>query len=113
MMNNLLQNQVTMYLFDNLPFDIIRYEIIPHLNYYERMAVNISLPPQDRIRSPLKKIPEFIFIPFPVHIPPVGKHFSVMSPPFTQIEVSVFGTIIGNDFTLIIVESFRAQVPVP
>ena len=61
MMNNLLQNQVTMYLFDNLPFDIIRYEIIPHLNYYERMAVNISLPPQDRIRSPLQKIPEFIF----------------------------------------------------
>ena len=50
-----------MYLFDNLPFDIIRYEIIPHLNYYERMAVNISLPPQDRIRTPLKKIPEFVF----------------------------------------------------
>jgi len=42
-----------MYLFDNLPFEIIRYEIIPHLNYYERMAVNISLPPQDRLSFPL------------------------------------------------------------
>jgi hypothetical protein len=60
MTTNLIENKV-MYLFDNLPLDIIRYEIIPHLNYYERMAVNISLPPQDRLSYPLKKIPEFIF----------------------------------------------------
>jgi len=42
-----------MYLFDNLPLDIIKYEIMPFLNYYERMAVNISLPPQDRMSTPL------------------------------------------------------------
>ena len=48
-----------MYLFDNLPLEIIRYEIIPYLNYYERMAVNISLPPQDRISTPLK-LPDIV-----------------------------------------------------
>jgi hypothetical protein len=53
MMNNLLELAGTMYLFDNLPLEIIKYEIIPYLNYYERMAVNISLPPQDRISTPL------------------------------------------------------------
>jgi len=48
-----------MYLFDNLPLEIIQYEIIPYLNYYERMAVNISLPPQDRLSFPLK-LPDIV-----------------------------------------------------
>jgi hypothetical protein len=42
-----------MYLFDKLPLDIIRYEIIPNLNYHERTAVNLCLPPQDRMGYPL------------------------------------------------------------
>ena len=49
-----------MYLFDNLPLEIIRYEIIPYLNYYERTAVNLCLPPQDRMSTPLT-LPEFVF----------------------------------------------------
>ena len=49
-----------MYLFDNLPLDIIKYEIIPFLNYHERTAVNLCLPPQDRMSIPLT-LPDFIF----------------------------------------------------
>lgn len=49
-----------MYLFDNLPLEIIRYEIIPYLNYHERTAVNLCLPPQDRLSYPLT-LPEFVF----------------------------------------------------
>lgn len=48
-----------MYLFDNLPLEIIRYEIIPFLNYHERTAVNLCLPPQDRMSFPLT-LPDII-----------------------------------------------------
>lgn len=49
-----------MYLFDNLPLEIIQHEIIPYLNYYERTAVNLCLPPQDRISFALQKIPDIV-----------------------------------------------------
>ena len=44
-----------MYLFNNLPLDIILYEIIPNLDYLSRIVVNSMLPPVDRIRTPLDK----------------------------------------------------------
>jgi hypothetical protein len=44
-----------MYLFDNLPLDLIRFEIFPYLDWTDRVAVNACLPPSDRIRTPLAK----------------------------------------------------------
>jgi hypothetical protein len=44
-----------MYLFDNLPLDMIRFEIFPYLDWTDRVAVNACLPPSDRIRTPLAK----------------------------------------------------------
>jgi hypothetical protein len=44
-----------MYLFDNIPLDIILYEILPKLDYLSRIVVNSMLPPADRIRTPLDK----------------------------------------------------------
>ena len=43
------------YLFDNLPLDMIQYEIFPYLDYDSRVLANSMLPPVDRIRVPLKK----------------------------------------------------------
>jgi len=44
-----------MYLFDNLPLEIIRFEIFPYLDYEGRNAVNACLPRQDRIPTPFAK----------------------------------------------------------
>ena len=44
-----------LYLFDNLPLDMIQYEIFPYLDYNSRVIANNMLPPQDKIRRPLKK----------------------------------------------------------
>jgi hypothetical protein len=41
--------------FDNLPLDIIKFEIFPHLNYNERINLNLCLPPQDRISKRMLK----------------------------------------------------------
>lgn len=43
------------HLFDNLPTDIIYYEIFPFLDYDSRVTANLMLPKKDRIRHPLKK----------------------------------------------------------
>ena len=43
------------HLFDNLPTDIIYYEIFPFLDYNSRVTANLMLPRKDRIRHPLKK----------------------------------------------------------
>lgn len=43
------------HLFDNLPTDIIYYEIFPFLDYDSRVTANLMLPYEDRIRHPLKK----------------------------------------------------------
>ena len=43
------------YLFDNLPLDMIQFEIFPYLDYDSRVLANTMLPPVDRIRVPLKK----------------------------------------------------------
>ena len=43
------------HLFDNLPTDIIYYEIFPYLDYDSRVTANLMFPYEDRIRHPLKK----------------------------------------------------------
>jgi hypothetical protein len=43
------------HLFDNLPTDIIYYEIFPFLDYNSRVTANLMLPYEDRIGHPLKK----------------------------------------------------------
>ena len=43
------------HLFDNLPTDIIYYEIFPFLDYDSRVTANLMLPRKDRIGHPLKK----------------------------------------------------------
>jgi hypothetical protein len=48
------------YIFDNLPLEVIRYNIIPFLDYTGRTSLNLSLPPQDRQGYPLQKIPQLI-----------------------------------------------------
>jgi len=42
-----------MYLFDNLPLEIIHHEIFPNLDYSSRVVANAMLPPQDRISKKL------------------------------------------------------------
>ena len=42
------------YLFDNLPLDVIQYVMYPYLDYNSKVTLNCMLPPQDRIRTPLK-----------------------------------------------------------
>jgi len=42
------------HLFDNLPLDVIQYAIYPYLDYNSKIILNCMLPPQDRIRTPLK-----------------------------------------------------------
>ena len=49
------------YLLDNLPLDMIHYEIFPYLDYNSRVSANVMLPPQDRISVPLKKDCAIIF----------------------------------------------------
>jgi hypothetical protein len=46
---------MTKYLFDELPTDMIYYEIFPYLDYNSRVTANTLLPPQDRLRTPLRK----------------------------------------------------------
>lgn len=41
--------------FDNLPLDVIQFEIFPSLNYDERINLNQCLPPQDRISKKMLK----------------------------------------------------------
>jgi hypothetical protein len=44
-------------LFDRLPMDVIKYEIIPYIanDYFARMGINFLLPPVDRQRAPLRQ----------------------------------------------------------
>ena len=44
------ENQIP-YLFDNLPLEIIRFEIMPYLDYFSKNTLNCMLPPQDRVRK--------------------------------------------------------------
>ena len=43
------------HLFDQLPTDIIYYEIFPYLDYNSRVTANLLLPRKDRLRIPLRK----------------------------------------------------------
>jgi hypothetical protein len=43
------------YLLDNLPLDMIQFEIFPYLDYDSRVTANAMLPPVDRIQYRLKK----------------------------------------------------------
>jgi len=43
------------HLFDELPTDIIYYEIFPFLDYNSRVTANLLLPKEDRLRTPLQK----------------------------------------------------------
>jgi hypothetical protein len=42
-----------MYLFDNLPLEVIHHVIFPNLDYSSRVVANAMLPPQDRISKKL------------------------------------------------------------
>ena len=43
------------HLFDQLPTDMIYYEIFPYLDYNSRVTANLLLPQKDRLRTPLRK----------------------------------------------------------
>ena len=43
------------HLFDQLPTDIIYYEIFPYLDYNSRVTANLLLPRKDRLSIPLRK----------------------------------------------------------
>lgn len=43
------------HLFDELPTDMIYYEIFPFLDYASRVTANLLLHPADRLRTPLRK----------------------------------------------------------
>lgn len=45
---------------DKLPLDILRYEIVPYLDYQTRTALNLSLQPKDRQGYSLQKISPLI-----------------------------------------------------
>ena len=43
------------HLFDQLPTDMIYYEIFPYLDYNSRVTANLLLPRKDRLQVPLRK----------------------------------------------------------
>jgi len=50
-----LSSEECTHLFDELPTDIIYYEIFPYLDYNSRVTANLLLPKEDRLRRPLQK----------------------------------------------------------
>lgn len=50
-----LSSEPSTHLFDELPTDMIYYEIFPYLDYNSRVTANLLLPRQDRLRTPLQK----------------------------------------------------------
>lgn len=52
----LLTSKMQDNLFDQLPTDMIYYEIFPYLDYYSRVTANLLLPKKDRLGVPLKKL---------------------------------------------------------
>jgi hypothetical protein len=50
-----LSSEPITHLFDQLPTDMIYYEIFPYLDYNSRVTANLLLPRKDRLRSPLRK----------------------------------------------------------
>ena len=44
-----------MYLFDELPLEVIHYVIFPYLDYSSRVIANTMLPPRDRISKKLNE----------------------------------------------------------
>ena len=50
-----LSSEPITHLFDQLPTDMIYYEIFPYLDYNSRVTANMLLPLQDRLRRPLRK----------------------------------------------------------
>jgi hypothetical protein len=50
-----LSSEPCTHLFDELPTDMIYYEIFPYLDYNSRVIANLLLPRQDRLRRPLEK----------------------------------------------------------
>lgn len=55
MPNKYLSSDPVTHLFDQLPTDMIYYEIFPYLDYDSRVTANLLLPRQDRLRMPLRK----------------------------------------------------------
>ena len=50
-----LSSEPITHLFDQLPTDMIYYEIFPYLDYNSRVTANLLLPLQDRLHTPLRK----------------------------------------------------------
>ncbi len=55
MPNKYLSSDPVTHLFDQLPTDMIYYEIFPYLDYNSRVTANLLLPQEDRLRTPLRK----------------------------------------------------------
>ena len=49
------RRKMPQHLFDELPTDMIYYEIFPYLDYNSRVTANLLLPLKDRLRTPLRK----------------------------------------------------------
>ena len=54
-MSKYLSSEPCTHLFDQLPTDMIYYEIFRYLDYDSRVTANLLLPQKDRLRTPLKK----------------------------------------------------------
>lgn len=54
-MSKYLSSEPCTHILDQLPTDVIYYEIFPYLDYYSRVTANLLLPQKDRLRTPLKK----------------------------------------------------------
>ena len=50
-----MSSEPVTHLFDQLPTDMIYYEIFPYLDYNSRVTANLLLPHKDRLRTPLRK----------------------------------------------------------
>jgi len=63
-MTKYLSSEPITHLFDQLPTDMIYYEIFPYLDYNSRVTANLLLPRRDRLRTPLRKdaVLEFQFM---------------------------------------------------
>ena len=54
-MSKYLSSEPITHLFDQLPTDMIYYEIFPYLDYDSRVTANLLLPQEDRLRTQLRK----------------------------------------------------------
>jgi len=90
-MTKYLSSDPITHLFDQLPTDMIYYEIFPYLDYNSRVTANLLLPRHDRLRTPLRKdaVLEFAMVFASTIISPFIKKQGTAANPITRNRMSL------------------------